>query len=125
MDHPQQRVYYVVFAALLALLVLTVAVAEWSLGLFAFLAAISVATVKAALILLYFMHVRYSPPLIRLFAGAAFFWLAILFGLTLSDYSTREPPGTRDVTAHALESWQAEGAARHVPARMTPATTRP
>jgi cytochrome c oxidase subunit 4 len=92
--HPTHRVYYTVFGALLALLVVTVVVAELNLGLVAFLVAVTVATVKAVLILLYFMHVRYSPPLTWLVAGAAFFWLAILFSLTLSDYYTRPP---RDV----------------------------
>jgi cytochrome c oxidase subunit 4 len=87
--HPSHRVYYTVFGALLALLAVTVVVAEMNLGLVAFLVAVIVATVKAILILLYFMHVRYSQPLTWLVAGAAFFWLAILFGLTLSDYYTR------------------------------------
>lgn len=46
---------------------------------------------KAALILLFFMHIRYSTPLIWLVAGAGFLWLAILFGLTFADYLTRSP----------------------------------
>ena len=92
--HPSHRVYYTVFAALLALLAITVIVAEFQLGLLAFLVAVTGATVKAVLILLYFMHVRYSPPLTWLVAGAAFFWLTILFSLTLSDYYTRDPPAT-------------------------------
>jgi cytochrome c oxidase subunit IV len=95
--HPTHRVYYTVFGALLALLVVTAVVAEMKLGLLAFLVAVTVATVKAVLILLYFMHVRYSPPLTWLVAGAAFFWLAILFTLTLSDYYTREPSSTRPI----------------------------
>jgi cytochrome c oxidase subunit 4 len=38
---------------------------------------------------LYFMHVRYSSRLIWLVIAAALFWLAIMFALTISDYSTR------------------------------------
>ena len=87
--HPSLKVYYLVFFALLVLLVATVGVAEIELGPFNFLAAASIATLKAMLILLYFMHVRYSVPLTWLVAGAGFFWLGIMFVLTLSDYFTR------------------------------------
>jgi cytochrome c oxidase subunit 4 len=45
--------------------------------------------VKAVLILLYFMHVRFSSKLVWIFAVAGFVWLAILIGLTLNDYITR------------------------------------
>jgi cytochrome c oxidase subunit 4 len=88
--HPTVRTYLVVFAALLLLLVATVAVAEIDLGPFNFSLAVAIASMKALLILLYFMHVRYSTPLVWLVAGAGFFWLAILVGLTLSDYFTRD-----------------------------------
>ena len=87
--HPAMRTYIVIFAMLMALLFLSVAVAEVNLGRWNFLAAVAIASCKAVLILLFFMHVRYSPPLIWLFAIAGFFWLAILFALTLSDYVTR------------------------------------
>jgi cytochrome c oxidase subunit 4 len=51
--------------------------------------ALTIAVVKATLVVLYFMHVRYSPRLIWLIISAALFWLAILFALTISDYWTR------------------------------------
>jgi len=51
--------------------------------------ALTIAVVKAMLVILYFMHVRYSSRLIWLIIGSALFWLAILFALTISDYSTR------------------------------------
>ena len=89
MEHPSHRVYYTVFAALLALLVATVIAGVLDLGWASLLVAAIIATIKAVLILLYFMHVRYSNTLIWAVAGAAFFWLAILFGLTGSDYLTR------------------------------------
>ena len=73
----------------MALLFLSVGVAEVNLGRWNFLAAVAIATCKAILILLIFMHVRYSPRLIWLFSIAGFFWLAILFSLTFSDYATR------------------------------------
>lgn len=88
-SHPSLKSYFAVFAALLVLLVATVAVAEVDLGRWGFLAAVVIATVKAALIMLIFMHVKHSTLLTRLFAVAAFCWLAILFSLTLSDYFSR------------------------------------
>jgi len=51
--------------------------------------AITIAVIKATLVILYFMHVRYGPRLIGLIIAAALFWMAILFALTISDYSTR------------------------------------
>jgi len=90
--HPPARTYYVVFAALVVLLLATVGVANVDLGWLNFPLAAAIASLKALLILLYFMHVRYSTPLVWLVAGAGFFWLAILFSLTLSDYLTRGVP---------------------------------
>lgn len=87
--HPATRVYYAVFAALLVLLAATVGIAQIDLGAANFLAAALVATSKALLIMLFFMHVRYSPPLTWLVAFSGFAWLAILFAFTLADYFTR------------------------------------
>ena len=89
MHHPTTKTYYAVFAALLVLLVATVAASEVDLGPWNFLVATTIASAKALLIVLYFMHVRYSQPLIWLVAGAGFFWLGILFALTMNDYLTR------------------------------------
>lgn len=81
--------YYKVFAALMVLLVLTVAAAEVDLGSLNVVIAVFIAVVKAVLIILYFMHVRYSSKLVWVFAGAAFVFVFIMFGLTLNDYVTR------------------------------------
>ena len=51
--------------------------------------ALTIAVIKATLVVLFFMHVRYSGHLIWLVIGSAIFWLAIMFALTISDYSTR------------------------------------
>ena len=51
--------------------------------------AMTIAVVKATLVVLYFMHVRYSARLIWLIVAAALFWMGILFALTFSDYWTR------------------------------------
>ena len=89
MEHPPQRTYYVVFAALVALLAVTVVAAEFDLGRAGFLVAVMIASVKAVLILLYFMHVRYSSHIIWVAVAAGAFWVGILLVLTMSDYLTR------------------------------------
>jgi len=89
--------YYVVFAALMVLLVLTVLAAKVDLGPWNIIIAMTIAVVKAAMVVLYFMHVRYSSDLVKFVAGATFFWLAILFTLTMSDYFTRIWPAVPKV----------------------------
>ena len=83
------RTYLINGFALLAFLGLTIAAAYVNLGPFNTVAAMSIALVKAVLILLFFMHLRDSKPIIWVFAGAGFFWLGIMFALALSDYLTR------------------------------------
>jgi len=51
--------------------------------------ALTIASIKATLVVLYFMHVRYSGRLVWLVIVAALLWLAILFAITFSDYWTR------------------------------------
>jgi cytochrome c oxidase subunit 4 len=84
-----KKIYVVIFGALMALTVLTVYVATFDLGPFNAIVALSIAVFKAMLVVLYFMHVRYSSRLTWAFVGAGFFWLALLFALTLSDYFSR------------------------------------
>jgi cytochrome c oxidase subunit IV len=81
--------YLKVFAALAVLLVLTVAVAQVHLGILNTPIAMAIGLAKAVLIVLFFMHVRYAPPLVRIFAAGGFLWLAIMFVLTFSDVLTR------------------------------------
>lgn len=82
-------VYYTVFVALLILLGLTVGTAFLDIGGWGVILAMTIAGTKALLILLYFMHLRYSDNLVQVFAGASFFWLLILIVLTVSDYIAR------------------------------------
>jgi cytochrome c oxidase subunit 4 len=81
--------YYAIFGALMALTAITVAVAFVNLGAFNFPVAIGIAITKATLVVLFFMHVKYSSQLTKMFVGMALFFLLILFGLTLSDYLSR------------------------------------
>jgi cytochrome c oxidase subunit 4 len=78
-----------VFAALMALLAVTVAAAFVHLGPWALPVTLAIAAVKATLVMLWFMHLRYERGLVRVFAGAGLLWLAILLLLTLADYLTR------------------------------------
>jgi cytochrome c oxidase subunit 4 len=84
------RVYLVIFLALLAGTALTVFAAfydfPWRLNT---VIALTIASIKATLVVLYFMHVRYSVRLIWVIVASALFWLGILFALTFSDYFTR------------------------------------
>lgn len=84
------RVYAFVFAALLVLLVLTVAVAYIPMGAtWGAIAAMTIAVAKASLIMHTFMHLGNEDGLVRVFALSGFVWLVILFTLLLSDYFTR------------------------------------
>jgi cytochrome c oxidase subunit 4 len=73
----------------MALTILTVWVAYYDLGSWNVIVALSIAVLKGTLVVLYFMHVRYSSKLTWVFVCAGFLWLLILFALTLSDYFTR------------------------------------
>jgi cytochrome c oxidase subunit 4 len=84
-----QRIYYLVFITLLLLTLVTVDVAFYEIGFLTFPLAMVIATGKALLVILYFMHVRYSSRLTWVVIGAGFFWLLILLAFTLSDYLTR------------------------------------
>jgi cytochrome c oxidase subunit 4 len=81
--------YYTIFGALMVLTGLTVAAAFVNLGSFNFPVAIGIAITKATLVVLFFMHVKYSSRLTKMIVGMAFFFLFILFGLTLTDYLSR------------------------------------
>lgn len=83
------RTYLMVFVALLVLLVATVGAYYVDLGPLNIAVALTIALVKAALIVLYFMHVRYSSRLVWVFAAATVVWLIIMLGLTFSDYISR------------------------------------
>ncbi|MPZ18000.1 MAG: caa(3)-type oxidase subunit IV [Luteitalea sp.] len=84
------RVYLTIFTALVVGTVATVAVAGVDLGWLNTPVALAIAITKASLVVLFFMHVRYSPRLIQLTAVAGFIWFLIMVTFTLSDYLTRD-----------------------------------
>jgi cytochrome c oxidase subunit 4 len=81
--------YLAVFGALMVLTASTVWVAYFDLGVLNDVAAMGIAATKGTLVILFFMHVRYSTKLTKLTVMAGFVWLFILFLLTFSDYMTR------------------------------------
>lgn len=86
-------VYYKVFSALFVLFILTWAAAYVDLSQYweplNVIVAMTIAVMKALLIILYFMHVRFSSRLTQLFAMSAFIWLTLLFAFTFGDYFSR------------------------------------
>lgn len=83
------RALVVSWVSLIALLGLTVLIAYQSLGTFNTVIALGIATLKALLIAAVFMELRERGGLMLAFAGAGFFWLAVMLWLAFSDYSTR------------------------------------
>jgi cytochrome c oxidase subunit 4 len=83
------KTYALVFAALIALTITTVAVSKLELGEYNFVCAMSIAVIKGLLVVAFFMDVRRSSSLTKLVAGAGLFWMAILLVFILSDYLSR------------------------------------
>jgi cytochrome c oxidase subunit IV len=87
------KIYILIFAVLMILTITTVYAATVDLNAhFAGLnviVALLIATCKAILVILFFMHAYYSPKRTQLIVFAGFFWLAIMLSLTLCDYATR------------------------------------
>jgi cytochrome c oxidase subunit 4 len=83
------RVYFAVFAALIVLTATTTAVSFLDLGPWNTVVALGIAFLKATLVVLFFMHVKYSPRLTQIVIAGGLFWLVILLALTLSDFMTR------------------------------------
>jgi cytochrome c oxidase subunit 4 len=84
-----RNVYLTIFGLLMLLTGATVAVAFVDLGNLNVFVALAVAVAKASLVVLFFMHVKYSPTITKLVVIAALVWLGLLFGITMSDYLTR------------------------------------
>lgn len=84
-----KKTYFAVWAALLVGTALTVLVAFFNLGPLNPISALAIATLKAMLVVLYFMHVKYSTRLTKVVVISGAFWLVILIALTLGDYLTR------------------------------------
>lgn len=100
MSHVATKSSYIgIFLTLMVFTAITVAAAFLNLGLFNATVALGIATFKATLVVLFFMHVKYSSRLTKLVVVTGFFFLIILLGLTMADYASREwlpvPPTLR------------------------------
>jgi cytochrome c oxidase subunit 4 len=84
-----KSMYYAVFAALIVGTGLTVVAAKFDLGALNNIVMLTIACAKATLVVLYFMHVRWSTRLTWVVVVSGFFWLLIMFSFTLMDYLTR------------------------------------
>ncbi|HZL66027.1 MAG TPA: cytochrome C oxidase subunit IV family protein [Candidatus Limnocylindrales bacterium] len=83
------KLYVTIWAILMAMTITTVLVARADIGPFNVVVALAIATIKATLVVLFFMHLRYSPKLTMATVVAAMFFLFLLLGLTMTDYLTR------------------------------------
>ncbi|HEV3056690.1 MAG TPA: cytochrome C oxidase subunit IV family protein [Vicinamibacterales bacterium] len=83
------RVYYTIFGILMLCTYLTVRIAFMDLGPLNIVAALGIAVFKATLVVLFFMHAKYSTKLTWAVVLGSIFWLGILLTLTMSDYLTR------------------------------------
>ncbi|HVZ83158.1 MAG TPA: cytochrome C oxidase subunit IV family protein [Terracidiphilus sp.] len=83
------KIYLAIVGALLVLTGLTVWASYQEWGVFNPIAALGIAVVKATLVVLFFMHVKYSTKLTKLTVGAGLFTFMVLVGMTLADYFTR------------------------------------
>jgi cytochrome c oxidase subunit IV len=84
------KLYVSIFVALMVCTAATVVAAYKDLGQWNIVVALAIATFKASLVVLFFMHAKYSPKRTQLVIVCAVFWLAIMLALTLSDYQTRK-----------------------------------
>jgi len=89
------KIYGLIFLALMVGTALTVWAAYQNFGPFNIVIALGIATIKASLVILFFMHGKYSSKRTKLVIVCGFFWLAIMLGLTLADYSSRHPEPSR------------------------------
>jgi cytochrome c oxidase subunit 4 len=85
-----RKTYFTVFVALLVGTAITVFAASRDFGPMNDVVAMTIAVTKMMLVLLFFMHVRYSSRLIWVIVASMFFWLLILLLLTLTDYTSRD-----------------------------------
>jgi cytochrome c oxidase subunit 4 len=84
------KIYFAVFAALMVLTTVTILVAYVDLGGMNKVVALGIASFKATLVVLYFMHVKYASRMTKLIVVSGFFFLMILLTLTMADYGSRD-----------------------------------
>jgi cytochrome c oxidase subunit 4 len=86
--HLPKNLYFAIFGALMVLTAVTVGLAYVNLGQLNIVVALAVAIVKASLVVMFFMHLKYESHLTKVVLGAGVFWLVLLLGIIM-DYVTR------------------------------------
>jgi len=81
--------YFFVYIALIVGTILTVIAARLELGVFNPIVALGIASTKAVIVILFFMHVKYQSRLVKITVGAGFFTFLVLITMTLTDYMSR------------------------------------
>lgn len=111
--------YLSVFIALVVLTVITVAAAQMDFGNMNLVVAMVIASIKAGIVALFFMHLKYENPITWLYCGFPIFLLALMIGLIFLDNPFRELPehGTfiekRLIAAEAAQKKEAAGGSEH------------
>ena len=82
--------YVAIWVILMVLTGTTVFAASVDLGIFNIVVALLIATIKGTLVVLFFMHLKYSPKLTMATVIAAMFFMFLLFSLSMTDYLTRD-----------------------------------
>jgi cytochrome c oxidase subunit IV len=98
------KIYVAIFLSLMVGTALTVWAAFQNFGPWNIVIALGIASIKASLVVLYFMHARYSVNRTKLVIICAVFWLGIMLALTLSDYTTRTHSESRQTVPTAIHS---------------------
>jgi cytochrome c oxidase subunit IV len=81
--------YLLVFGTLLLFTGITVGAAYIDLGVFNPIVALAIASFKAVVVILFFMHVKYQSRLVKITVGCGFFTFLVLITMTLTDYMSR------------------------------------
>ena len=125
-DHVPMSTYIMVFVALMVLLAVTVGAAYVPLGPFNMPVAMAIATVKAVLVILFFMHVKFASQLTKIFVAASFLWLGILFVMTFGDYLSRDwLPNSRGWVDQPVKAAYDEGVRAEEAGHGAPSPERP
>jgi cytochrome c oxidase subunit 4 len=83
------KTYLLILGTLMVLTATTTGAAFIDMGVFNPIIALAIAVLKAVLVILFFMHIRYSSKVMMLTVGAGFFTFLVLVTMTLSDYISR------------------------------------
>ncbi len=83
------KIYALIAVTLLVCTALTVAASYLELGPWNAVVALAIAVFKATLVVLFFMHIKYSSKLMKLTVGAGLFTFLALVGMSMSDYISR------------------------------------